>query len=156
MRCRDNSIVVLHVLSPHSTSKHVSMIETLQIPTHAQTELIDITSQVQQFVSQHHVKEGNCYLYVPHTTAALTINENADPDVQRDMLMEINKIVPFQDNYRHSEGNSAAHIKASLFGNSLCIFIENGGLVLGTWQGIYFCEFDGARRRKLLIKIVSD
>ncbi len=132
------------------------MIETLHIATHAQTELIEITFQVQQLVSQSNVQEGICSLYVPHTTAALTINENADPSVQRDMLMEINKIVPFLDNYRHSEGNSAAHIKASLFGNSLCVFIENGGLVLGTWQGIYFCEFDGARRRKFLVKIVSD
>lgn len=132
------------------------MFETLQITTHAQTELIDITSQVQQIVRQKNIVQGICYLYVPHTTAALTINENADPSVQRDILMEINKIIPFQDHYAHSEGNSAAHIKASLFGNALTIFIENGTLVLGTWQGIYFCEFDGGRQRKLYVKAIAD
>ena len=132
------------------------MIQTLEVSTRSRTEFIDITSQVQQFVRKSGVQHGICYLYVPHTTAALTINENADPSVQKDILMEINKIVPFQDNYSHYEGNSAAHIKSSLFGNSLFVFIEDNALFLGTWQGIYFCEFDGARRRKVHIKIVAD
>ena len=132
------------------------MIETVEVKTHNRTEFIDITSQVRQIVRNSGVQEGLCYLFVPHTTAGVTINENADPSVQRDMLMEMNKVIPFHDNYDHSEGNSAAHIKSSLFGNSLWVFIEQGDLALGTWQGVYFCEFDGARRRKVLVKIVSD
>lgn len=132
------------------------MIETLEVKTHSRTEFIDISAQVQQIVRKSGVQQGMCYLYVPHTTAAVTINENADPSVQKDILMELNKIIPFQDNYAHSEGNSAAHIKSSLVGNSLFVFIENASLVLGTWQGIYFCEFDGARRRKVHVKIVKD
>ena len=132
------------------------MFETIEVATRAQTELIEMTSQVQQLVSHSGVRQGMCYLYVPHTTAALTINENADPSVVEDILMAINKLVPFQDNYDHTEGNSAAHIKASLFGNALSVFIEEQHLVLGTWQGIYLCEFDGPRRRKVHVKIVSD
>ena len=132
------------------------MFETLDVSTRSRTEFIDITSQVQQIVRKSGVQHGMCYVYVPHTTAAVTINENADPSVQKDILMEINKIVPFHDNYSHSEGNSAAHIKSSLFGNSLFVFIEGNALVLGTWQGIYFCEFDGARRRKVYVKIVEN
>ena len=132
------------------------MLETLEVRTRSRTEFIDITSQIRRIVQKSGVQQGMCYLYVPHTTAGVTINENADPSVQQDMLMEINKVIPFQDNYGHYEGNSAAHIKSSLFGNSLFVFIENGSLVLGTWQGIYFCEFDGARRREVYIKIVKD
>jgi secondary thiamine-phosphate synthase enzyme len=132
------------------------MYETLHISTHAQTEFVDITSQVQHIVKNSGVQHGLCVVYVPHTTAAVTINEHADPSVQQDILMEINKIVPFQDNYAHYEGNSAAHIKASTFGNSVTIFIEEHALVLGTWQGIYFCEFDGSRRRKVYVKLVSE
>ncbi len=131
------------------------MIETLHVATHSKTEMIDISRQVQQVVQKSGVREGICYVFVPHTTAGVTINENADPSVQKDMLMEINKIVPFQDHYAHSEGNSAAHIKSSLFGNSLWVFVEDGSLVLGTWQGMYFCEFDGARRRKVYVKVVE-
>ncbi|MBD3323807.1 YjbQ family protein [candidate division KSB3 bacterium] len=131
-------------------------VETLEVRTRSKTEFVDITSQVQQLVRNSGVRSGVCYLYVPHTTAGVTINENADPSVQKDLLMEVNKIIPFQDNYVHSEGNSAAHIKSSLFGNTLFVLIEDAALVLGTWQGIYFCEFDGARRRKIYLKIVSD
>lgn len=135
--------------------KCLDMIETLEISTRARTELLDITAHVQQLVRKSGVQQGICYLYVPHTTAALTINENADPSVQQDLLMEMNKVIPFQDKYAHAEGNSAAHIKASLFGNTLFVFIEANALVLGTWQGIYLCEFDGARRRKVFVKIVE-
>lgn len=132
------------------------MLETLDVKTRAKTEFVDVTSDIRQLVQKSGVREGICYVYVPHTTAGVTINENADPTVQKDILNEINKVIPFQDNYTHSEGNSAAHIKSSLFGNSLFVFIEQGSLVLGTWQGIYFCEFDGARRRKMYVKIVGD
>ena len=131
------------------------MLETLEVRTRSRTEFVDITSQVRQIVKKSGIREGICYLFVPHTTAGVTINENADPSVQQDMLMEMNKVVPFQDNYSHYEGNSAAHIKSSVFGNSLFVFIEDGSLVLGTWQGIYFCEFDGSRRRKIFVKIVA-
>ncbi|HEX9654749.1 MAG TPA: secondary thiamine-phosphate synthase enzyme YjbQ, partial [bacterium] len=97
--------------------------------------------------------EGVCHVYVPHTTAGVTINEGADPDVPRDMIMELNKIVPFEDGYRHGEGNSAAHIKASLMGSSATVLIQNGKLLLGTWQAIFFCEFDGPRTRRVQVGI---
>jgi secondary thiamine-phosphate synthase enzyme len=137
---------------------NVSNTETKQIgvKTRQRTELIDITSEVARVVSQSKVENGACHVFVPHTTAGITINENADPAVQDDLLMELNKIVPFEDHYRHGEGNSAAHVKASLVGFSETVFIENGRLALGTWQGIYFCEFDGSRHRKVWIKITSD
>lgn len=129
--------------------------EKLNIPTHKQTEMIDITAKIQQAVEKSGIKSGICTVFVPHTTAAVTINENADPDVVHDILMEINKIVPFNDGYLHMEGNSAAHIKSSLFGFSEQIIIENERLVLGTWQGIYFCEFDGPRQRQVYVKITG-
>lgn len=129
------------------------MIKQLTISTSKQTELIDITSKIEDFIKEHKVKEGICLLFVPHTTAGITINENADPSVRQDILKELNKIVPFDDSYAHSEGNSAAHIKASVIGFSEEIIIKNSNLLLGTWQGIYFCEFDGPRQRKLIIKI---
>jgi conserved hypothetical protein TIGR00149 len=131
------------------------MVKTLSIRTGGRTQFLDITSQVQRAVEESGVKEGICVVYVPHTTAAVTINENADPDVVSDILKEINKVIPFSDNYDHLEGNSAAHIKASLFGPSEHIIIESGRLLLGTWQGIYFCEFDGPRSRKVIIKIIE-
>lgn len=129
------------------------MLERLSIRTSAGTAMIDITSKVQQVVERSGVKSGICTVFVPHTTAGITINENADPDVVSDILTEINKIVPFEDGYSHGEGNSAAHIKASLFGSSQQIIIENSRLLLGTWQGIYFCEFDGPRNREVYVKI---
>ncbi|MCP4404313.1 MAG: YjbQ family protein [bacterium] len=131
------------------------MLETIEVNTRSRTEFIDITSKVRQVVQQSGIRSGMCYLFVPHTTASVTINENADPSVQRDMLMEMDKVIPFDDNYTHYEGNSAAHVKSSLFGNSLFVIIEDGTLVLGTWQGIYFCEFDGSRRRKVFVKVVE-
>ncbi|MFH1622740.1 MAG: secondary thiamine-phosphate synthase enzyme YjbQ [Candidatus Omnitrophota bacterium] len=126
--------------------------ETIDIRTSKRDELIDITDQVQRIVSKSKIKEGLCFVFVPHTTAGITINENADPSVRKDILYELNKIVPRDDNYAHSEGNSAAHIKASILGFSVTIFFANGQLQLGTWQGIYFAEFDGPRTRQFCIK----
>jgi len=117
--------------------------------------MVDITHEVEEAVRKRGVSSGVCVLFVPHTTAGITINENADPSVKDDMIKEINKIVPFRDSYRHSEGNSAAHIKSTLYSPSLTLIIENGRLLLGTWQGIYFCEFDGPRHRKLYVKVVE-
>jgi secondary thiamine-phosphate synthase enzyme len=128
---------------------------TLEIASSKQTEMLDITGEVRQAIRQAGIDSGLAVLFVPHTTAAVTINENADPDVVRDMLMELNKIVPFDDHYRHAEGNSAAHLKSSLVGASETLLIEKGEPVLGPWQGIYFCEFDGPRRRRLHLQVVA-
>jgi len=122
---------------------------TISLSTTEHVCFIDITRRVQQAVTQLGIKNGSILVFCPHTTAAITINENADPDVQRDMLHEINKIVPFEDGYHHFEGNSAAHIKASLFGASNMVIIKDGHLQLGRWQGLYFCEFDGPRNREV-------
>jgi secondary thiamine-phosphate synthase enzyme len=132
------------------------MIQTLQVRSSKQTELIDITRLVIEAVQKAGVKDGLCVIFTPHTTAAVTINENADPSVPRDILMELNKIIPFEDRYQHTEGNSAAHIKSSLIGCSRTLFIESGKLFLGTWQGIFFCEFDGPRSRQVYVKIIAD
>ena len=127
----------------------------LEIRTNKHSEMKDITRQVQQVVTGSGVKEGICTVFIPHTTAAVTINENADPDVVRDFTMEIGKIVPWEDGYHHFEGNSAAHLKSSMIGFSEQIIIEDGRLVLGTWQGIYFCEYDGPRSRKVIVKNIE-
>ncbi len=132
------------------------MMQTFQVRTSAQTEFIDVTRSVQEAVRQTGVGDGICIIFIPHTTAAVTINENADPSVAQDMIMELNKIVPFKDHYRHTEGNSPSHIKASLLGCSQIVLVESGKLVLGTWQGIFFCEFDGPRDRKVHVKVISD
>lgn len=129
---------------------------TLNIKTNTHTEMQEITDRVQEAVSDSGVEDGICMLFVPHTTAAVTINENADPDVVRDFIMELDKIVPWDDGYHHIEGNSAAHLKSSIIGFSEHIIVENGRLQLGRWQGIYFCEYDGPRSRKLKIKIMED
>lgn len=129
---------------------------TLNIKTSSRTCMNDITGKIQDLVSKSGVKSGICTIFVPHTTAGITINENADPDVVSDILMQINKTIPFDNGYEHGEGNSAAHIKASLFGFSLQIIVENGRLVLGTWQSVYFCEFDGPRSRQVHVKIIED
>jgi len=131
------------------------MIKTVKIQSGARTNFIDITGKVQDVVRESKTREGICYLFVPHTTAAITINENTDPSVHQDILMELNKVIPFDDQYRHIEGNSAAHIKASIIGFSETVFIESGTLLLGTWQGIYFCEFDGPRSRRLHVKVIT-
>jgi secondary thiamine-phosphate synthase enzyme len=128
----------------------------IKVKTGTQTELIDMTSLVQESVTSAGVKEGLCMLYVPHTTAAITINESADPSVRDDILMILNKIIPWKAPYRHLEGNSPAHIKSTIVGPSELIAIENGRLVLGTWQGIFFCEFDGPRTRKLHVRFINN
>ncbi|OPY55966.1 MAG: hypothetical protein A4E55_02286 [Pelotomaculum sp. PtaU1.Bin035] len=132
------------------------IIHELAVHTKERTQFINIDGEVERIVKESGVKEGACRLYVPHTTAGLTINENADPSVVADILMELNKMVPYNDGYRHSEGNSAAHIKSSLLGVSLSVFVSGGRLLLGTWQSIYFCEFDGPRRRNVLVKVVEE
>ena len=126
---------------------------TLPLKTTSHTQMLDITRQIQDAVTDSGVKSGICTIFIPHTTAAVTINENADPDVVRDFTMEINKIVPWEDGYHHMEGNSAAHLKSSMIGFSEQVIIEDGRLVLGVWQGIYFCEYDGPRNRKVIVKI---
>ena len=131
------------------------MMQIFEVRTSTQTEFIDITRSVQEAVKKTGVKDGICIVFIPHTTAAVTINENADPSVIHDILMELNKIVPFKDQYHHMEGNSPAHIKTSLVGCSEIVFVESGRLVLGTWQGIFFCEFDGPRNRKVHVKVVE-
>lgn len=133
----------------------MSKVFTFGVKTNQHTAMVDITGEVRMKVAESGVKNGICVIYVPHTSAGITINENADPDVVKDFMMEINKIVPFEDGYRHVEGNSAAHIKASLMGFSQTVIIEDGNLLLGTWQGIYFMEFDGPRFRKVHVKIIE-
>ena len=132
------------------------MIKEISVPTHKHTEFVNIGRQVQNAVDEIGVKDGMCFVYVPHTTAAVTINEGADPDVTRDIIMELEKAVPWRDvDYHHSEGNSAAHIKSSMIGVSETVMVENGKLVQGTWQTIYFCEFDGPRHRKVYVKVMG-
>jgi secondary thiamine-phosphate synthase enzyme len=128
----------------------------LSVKTRERTELIDVTSEISQLVQKSGIDQGLCMVYVPHTTAGVTINESADPSVKSDMLMVLNQIVPWEANYRHLEGNSPAHFKSTLVGPSELIAIEKGRLVLGTWQGIFFCEFDGPRNRKLHVRIIEE
>ncbi len=128
---------------------------TIEVNSRQRVEMIDVTREVRQAIRKSGVHSGIAVLFAAHTTAAVTINENADPDVVVDMTKELNKIVPFVDDYRHAEGNSAAHIKSTLVGASETLIVENGEPLLGTWQGVYFCEFDGPRRRKLLVQVVG-
>jgi secondary thiamine-phosphate synthase enzyme len=128
---------------------------TISISTTKRTDLIDITLRVEKIVKDSKTKDGLCLIFCPHTTAGLTINENADPSVKKDILNHLEELVPQDKNYTHSEGNSAGHIKSSLIGSFLNIIIENNALVLGAWQGIYFCEFDGPRNRQIYIKIID-
>ncbi len=127
----------------------------LTIKTGSRTEMIDITPRVQDMITQLKASNGICMIFVPHTTAAVTINESADPAVKHDILMVLNKVIPWEENYRHLEGNSPAHLKTSVIGASELIAVENGKLCLGTWQGIFFCEFDGPRNRKFKIKYIG-
>lgn len=130
------------------------MFKTLALKTNSRVEFLDITSYIRKVIKESNIEDGVCHLFVPHTTAAITLNENADPDVIFDITKELNRIIPFENNYTHLEGNSAAHLKASFFGFSETIIIDKGELMLGRWQGIYFCEFDGPRQRKLQLKII--
>jgi secondary thiamine-phosphate synthase enzyme len=127
----------------------------ISVQTHARFEMIDITAAVQQAAREEKIESGIGLVYTPHTTAAVTINENADPDVPRDILAALDRVVPLSANYRHAEGNSAAHVKSSLVGASELVIIENGHLVLGTWQSVFFCEFDGPRTRKVIVKFLA-
>jgi secondary thiamine-phosphate synthase enzyme len=128
--------------------------KSFEVRTPGKEVLVDITFLVEEEISKANVKAGICVVCVPHTTAAVTINENADPTVRQDILMALKKAVPDSLAYAHSEGNSPAHVKASLVGSSVTLIIEDGRLKLGTWQGIYFCEFDGPRRRQVCLKII--
>lgn len=129
-------------------------LKILNIKSRSRTEFIDITEDLQQIVKESETASGICVVYVPHTTAGLTINEGADPSVKRDIITTLNKIVPFESDYQHAEGNSAAHIKCLLTGVSQSLIIEGGRLELGTWQSVYFCEYDGPRHRRVIVKIV--
>ncbi len=128
----------------------------LEVRTHGHSEMVDITADVKRAAAESGIQNGIVVVFVPHTTAAVTINENADPDVKRDMLMELEKVVPWQDGYRHIEGNSAGHLKSSLTGASETLILEDGRLVLGTWQDIYFMEFDGPRTRHYFVKVLGE
>jgi len=129
--------------------------QRLSIRTGGRTDFVDISVKVSAVVAESGVDSGLCYVYVPHTTAGVTINENADPSVQHDIINVLDRVVPWEGGYAHAEGNSAAHVKASLMGSTAIIPIEEGRLRLGTWQGVYFCDFDGPRTRKVLVKVVA-
>jgi secondary thiamine-phosphate synthase enzyme len=128
----------------------------ISIKSKSKTQMIDITSQVAHIVEESKIQSGLVHVFSLHTTGAITINENADPAVEIDILNTINKVIPWDDHFKHMEGNSAAHIKVSLFGPSELIPLENGSMILGTWQGIFFCEFDGPRNRRVNVKILAD
>ena len=130
--------------------------EKISVKTNSRIELLDISDKVQAIVSKSKAKDGICFVFCPHTTAGLTINENADPSVRRDIIDTLNKLVPANAGYAHAEGNADSHVKSSILGSSLTIFIENGQLALGTWQGIYFCESDGPRSREVWVKIIRE
>ena len=126
--------------------------QEFSVRTHARVELIDITDEVRAAIRKENVRSGLCLVFCPHTTAGITVQENADPDVTADLVKELSKIVPFDDDYRHAEGNSAAHIKSTLVGCGKSFILNDGKPLLGTWQAVYFCEFDGPRSRRVLVK----
>lgn len=132
------------------------MHHVFEIKTSRRTQLIDITNQVLEIIKNSDVKNGTAILYAPHTTAAITINENYDPSVTADIIESLDRLIPSNLKYLHSEGNADAHIKAALIGSSQTIFFENNQIIFGTWQGIFFCEFDGPRKRKILVKILPE
>ena len=127
----------------------------ISLSTGSRSQFVNITTRVQEIISREKLKDGLALAWVPHTTAGLTVNENADPDVVRDILASLDKRFPWEDGYAHSEGNSAAHIKSSLMGCAQTLIIKDGRLALGTWQGLYFCEFDGPRKREVWVKLVE-
>jgi secondary thiamine-phosphate synthase enzyme len=130
--------------------------QELRIATHQRSELLDITAIIEAELVESGIQEGLCFLFVPHTTAGITINENADPDVARDLIITLERLVPRHGDYRHGEGNSDAHLKASLMGFSCQIPVSGGRLAFGTWQGVYLCEFDGPRQRRLHVGFIKD
>ncbi|MCX7926879.1 MAG: secondary thiamine-phosphate synthase enzyme YjbQ [Candidatus Omnitrophica bacterium] len=130
--------------------------EQIEINTHSRIELVDITALVEKVVAKSKVQTGICVIFCPHTTAGLTINENADPSVKRDIIKTLSLIVPQKADYQHQEGNADSHIKSSLFGSSISVIIEEAKLMLGTWQGIFFCESDGPRRRQVWVKVIKE
>ena len=129
------------------------MTKRISVPTTSKTELVNITSEIEKIVEASGVKEGICWVFVPHTTAGITIKEGADPSVKRDILSQLDKLIPLRERYQHLEGNAPAHIKTSMVGSSQTLMIESGKLLLGTWQSVYLCEFDGPRHRKIIIKV---
>jgi secondary thiamine-phosphate synthase enzyme len=132
------------------------MIHTIDIRSSERCEFIDITGEIEKVIKESRASKGACRIFVPHTTAGLTINENADPSVKKDITDTLNELVPRSGRYAHAEGNSDAHIKSSILGNEKTVFIQNGRLKLGTWQGIFFCEFDGPRRREVWVNVNED
>lgn len=134
----------------------MAKLESLRVRTDRRTQLVDVTNEVQLAVSKSGVQQGVCYVYVPHTTAGVTINEHADPDVASDVEEIMDRLVPHNGPYRHVEGNSDSHAKTILTGTSQMIFVENGRLLLGRWQGVFFCEYDGPRERSMQVKVVAD
>ena len=132
------------------------MVKYMDIKTGARTEFKDISDEVQKTIKESGIEKGICSVYVPHTTAGIIINEGADPSVQRDIQKTLERLIPFKGNYTHAEGNSPAHIKSVLTGTSQSIIIDGGKLLLGTWQSVFFCEFDGPRSRRVVIKVISD
>ncbi|MCX7987815.1 MAG: secondary thiamine-phosphate synthase enzyme YjbQ [Thermodesulfovibrio sp.] len=132
------------------------MIKTLTVKTSSREEFVDIRMEVEKAIRDWGIKNGVCYLYVPHTTAGITINEGADPSVKKDIIDALKKIAPYGAGYSHVEGNADSHIKATIVGSSVNIFIEGGRLILGQWQSIFFCEFDGPRTRKVYMKIIKE
>ncbi len=131
------------------------MFEVLELSTRKKTDLIDITGEISAAVSRARIENGLCYIHIPHSTAGITINENADPTVKSDIDSKLNRMVPRNEGYTHPEGNSDSHIKSSIIGTTLTLIVEKGSLILGTWQGIYFCEFDGPRDRMIYIKTIK-
>jgi len=131
------------------------MLKQFNIKTTSRTQMVDITAQIKDIVLKSKFESGIVVIHIPHTTAAVTINENADPDVQIDMTRFMDELIPNKTWFKHMEGNSDSHIKSSLFGCDQTIIIENGKMALGTWQGIYFCEFDGPRTRKVFVKVMG-
>lgn len=130
------------------------MVRYINVKTKSRNEFVDITEMVQDVIKDTGVMKGLCFLYVPHTTAGITINEGADPSVQRDIINALSRLVPHEMNYAHREGNADAHIKSTLVGNSVNVVIDEGKLILGTWQAIFFCEFDGPRHRRIAVKFL--
>lgn len=132
------------------------MIRYLNVKSKMRNEFVDITEKIHEIIREEGVKSGLCYIYTPHTTAAITINEGADPSVHHDIQRALERLIPFESDYQHREGNSDAHIKSTLVGVSKTALIEDGRLLLGTWQAVYFCEFDGPRHRRVAVKIIRD